>query len=141
MNIKRIFTLGYDFYPCEVTASGIDNGSIELEFAWQLISIPIEFGYWDSGTHQHVHDGITIAKFKNYVLDQMTDLYGTGIVQVANTFTGDHQAFYSYVVGSTPESSPHNFSLCYNDGLNKEFSGFWIRIVGGAAPYNITWGE
>jgi hypothetical protein len=82
-----------------------------------------------------------VAKFKNYVLDQITDLYGTGIVEVANTYPGDLQAFYSYVVGSTPESSPHNWQLVYDDGGNKEISGFWIKVIGPAAPYLISWGE
>ena len=141
MDVRLISAIGYQLWEGDATASGTDSGSIELESAWQLISIPIEFGYWDSTAHEHVHDGTTVAKFKNYVLDQIDDLHGTGVVQIANTFTGDAQMFFSYVVGSTPDGSPHNFSLCYNDGVNKEFSGFWIRIIGAAAPYTITWGE
>ena len=142
MDIRTIATNGYNFYSVEeVTSSGIGSGSIELEYGWQLAAVPIQYGYWDSTTHQHVHDEVTVAKFKNYILDQITDIYGTGVVQIANTFTGDAQMFYSYVVGSTPESSPHNFSLCYDDGGNKEFSGFWVKIVGGAPPYTITWGS
>jgi hypothetical protein len=74
-------------------------------------------------------------------LDQITDLYGAGVVEVANTYTGDAQAFYSYVVGVTPESSFHNFQLTYDDGIHREISGFWIKIIGAGAPYVITWGE
>jgi len=143
VNIKYVSSAGYDFYSRVITtvSGGTGSGSLELENSWQLVSIPIQYGYWDSTTHRHIHDGVTIAKFKNYVLDQITDLYGINIVEVANTFTGDAQIFYSYVVGSTPESSPHNFLLCYEDGVNKEFSGFWIKIVGPTSPYIITWGS
>ena len=141
-DIRFISWAGYDLKGCvETTGSGIGSGSIELEYGWQLVAIPIEYGYWNGTTHQHVHDDVTRAKFKNYVLDQITDLYGTGVVQVANTYLGDVQAFYSYVVGSTPESSPHNFQLIYDDGVNREIAGFWIKITGVAAPYAITWGE
>lgn len=142
MNIKTISTIGYNFWADEVTTTsgGIGNGTIELELGWQLAAIPIQHGYWNSTIHKHVHDN-TVAKFKNYILDQITDLYGAGVVEVANTYLGDIQAFYSYVVGTTPTSSPHNWSLIYDDGIHKEVSGFWINIVGGSAPYVITWGE
>ena len=142
-NIKYISSAGYDFYSTTTTtvSGGIGKGTIQMEDSWQLISIPIQYGYWNSTTHKHIHDDTTVAKFKNYVLDQITDLHGVSIVEVANTFTGDAQMFYSYVVGSTPESSPHNFSLCYEDGVNKEFAGFWIKIIGPNSPYTIKWGE
>ena len=148
MDIRYISTAGYDFYPCEaVTASGIAHGYIELEYGWQLAAIPIDFGYWNSTTHQHVHDNVTVAKVKNYVIDQIEDLYttsGTGIddiVEVANTYIGDNQFFWNYVVGSTPSGSPHNWQLVYGDGPYREISGFWIKIIGPNAPYVITWGE
>jgi hypothetical protein len=147
MNIKYISSAGYDFWSDECTTSGtavcsgIDHGTIQLEYGWQLIAIPIEYGYWSSATHTHVHDEVTRAKFKNYVLDQITDLYGAGVVEVANTYTGDNQFFWSYVTGVTPESSPHNFQMIYDDGVHREISGFWIKIIGGAAPYIISWGE
>ena len=142
MDIRFLSTAGYDFYGYrEITVtSGIDGGSIELEYGWQMIAIPVEYGYWDNVQHKHIHDNVTVAKFKNYVLDQIEDVYGTGNVEVANTYTGDQQAFYSYVVGSTPDGSPHNFNMVYVDGSNKEISGFWIKIVGGSGPYLITWG-
>jgi hypothetical protein len=140
MDIRYIASAGYQLWPCDATASGIGGyGSIELEYGWQLIAIPIRYGYWDSTAHEHVHDEVTVAKFENYVLDQITDLYGTGTVEVANTYPGDLQAFLSYVVGSTPESSPHNFQMVYADGDNLEISGFWIKTT--ASGLNITWGE
>jgi len=142
MDVRFLSWAGYELKECDTTSSGIGGyGSIELEYGWQLIAIPIRYGYWDSSTHKHVHDDTTIAKFKNYVLDQITDLYGSNVVEVANTYTGDNQFFWSYVVGSTPESSPHNFQLVYDDGGKLEISGFWIKIVGSSAPYTITWGD
>jgi len=143
MDIRYLSTIGYDFYtePC-TTVSGepCGPGSIQLELGWQLIAIPIGYGYWDNSIHDHVHDNVTVSKFSNYILDQITDLYGSGIVEVANTYVGDNQFFWNYVVGSTPSGSPHNFQLIYDDGVHREISGFWIKIVGGAAPYTITWG-
>jgi hypothetical protein len=149
MNMNYIAWAGYDLTCCgeDATASGIGGyGSIELEYGWQLIAIPIMYGYWDDTAHEHVHDETTTAKFENYVLDQIEDLYATvsgieTIVEVANTYTGDAQEFWSYVVGSTPTSSHHNFQMVYTDGANQEISGFWIKIIGGSAPYTITWGD
>ncbi len=146
MEIRTLSSSGYNLWsePCTesgTVCSGIGSGSIQLEFGWQLAAIPVEFGYWSSTTHQHVHDDVIDAKFENYILDQITDLYGTGVVEVSNTYLGDNQFFWSYVVGSTPTSSSHNWSLIYDDGIHREVSGFWIKIIGGSAPYIITWGD
>lgn len=140
MDIRYISSSGYQLWPYKNGYSGIGGeGLVELDYGWQLIAVPIKYGYWDTLTHKHVHDNTT-AKFKNYILDQITDLYGPGIVEVANTYLGDLQAFLSYVVGSTPESSPNNFNLVYQDGDSQEVSGFWIKIIGNNHPYTITWG-
>jgi hypothetical protein len=78
MDIRFISWAGYDFKGCpEVTSSGIGSGSIQLEYGWQLVAIPIEYGYWSTATHEHVHDGTTRANFANYVKDQIEDLYAT----------------------------------------------------------------
>lgn len=142
MDVRLVSWAGYELKDYDITTtSGVGGGSIQLEYGWQLVAIPIEHGYWDTTTSGHVHDDVTRAKFKNYILDQITDLYGAGIVEVANTYLGDTQAFYSYVVGSTPESSPNNFQLVYEDGVHKEIAGFWIKVIGAGAPYTISWGE
>lgn len=140
MEIRTISSVGYNLWSavCEEEEC-IGNGSIELELGWQLCAIPVQWGYWNSTTHAHVHDGHTIAKFENYILDQIEDLYGTGKIEVANTYVGDVGAFYSYVVGSTPESSPHNWQLVYDDGIFHEISGFWIKALDTGIV--ITWGE
>ena len=143
---------GYDLTCCgeDATSSGIGGyGSIQLEFGWQLIAIPIMYGYWDDTAHEHVHDETTVAKFENYVLDQIEDLYSTvsgayDIVEIANTYPGDLQQFLSFVphpTYPTPESDPNNFQMVYADGASQEISGFWIKIIGSGAPYLITWGE
>jgi len=134
-----IITRGYG--PCSATSSGICSGYVELEGGWQLIAMPVKYGYWSSIEHKHVHDNVTLAKFENYILDQITDKYGTGIVEVANTFTGDAQMFYSYVVGVTPIDSIHNFKLMYTDTTGDEVTGFWIKVIGSTPPYVISWGE
>ena len=142
MDMRYIAWAGYDLAECDTTASGIGGyGSIQLESGWQLIAIPIMYGYWDDITSEHVHDDVTVAKYENYVQAQIDDLYGPDIIEVANTYTGDQQAFWSYVVGSTPTSSPHNFQMVYGDGIHQEISGFWIKVIGPSAPYIITWGE
>ena len=143
MDIRFLGWAGYQLASCDTTASGIGGyGSIQLEPGWQLISIPVKYGYWSSSTHEHVHDDTTVAKFKNYVLDQIEDLYGSGNVEVANTYPGDLQAFLSYAPGppATPSTSPNNFQLVYADGPHLEISGFWIKMTT-TSGIIITWGE
>lgn len=143
MDIRPLVTRGWDLWsPTIITGEevGFGSGTIQIEQGWQLIAIPVQYGYWNSITHSLVHDGVTVARFKNYVLDQIEDLYGSGTVEVANTYTGDSQIYYSYVVGSTPESSPNNFQLIYQDGASFEISGFWIKSLN-ATPMTIGWGE
>ena len=141
MDIRTISTAGYDLYnePCpEVIGTG--SGSIELESGWQLAAIPVKYGYWSNTLHKHIHDDITLATIKNYVIDQIEDLYGADKIEVSNTYLGDNQFFYSYVPGVTPDTSPHNFQLVYSDGSNEEISGFWIKTASSVSMY-ITWGE
>ena len=139
MDIRYVASVGYDLFGGFAGEFG-GKGSIELEPGWQLVSIPIKFGYWNDSTHTFVHDGTTVAKFSNYVLSQIEDLYGTGKVEVANTYTGDAQAFFSFVPGITPDSSPNNFQLVYTDGSNDEISGFWLKSLH-STTMTIDWGE
>lgn len=131
----------YDLWSQEIESEECDNnGSIQLEAnAWSLIAVPINQGWWNSSTHMHVHD-TTTAKIKNYVIDQIDDLYGTGKILVANAYLGDNQYFYSYVPGVTPESSVHNFQLIYTDGIHNEITGFWIYSQH-SSDIEITWGD
>lgn len=141
MDVRFLAWKGYELAPCDATTSGIGGyGSIQLEPGWQMVAVPVRYGYWDTTAHEHVHDDTTVAKFENYVLDQIEDLYGPDNVEVANTYPGDLQAFLSYVVGSTPTTSPHNFQLVYDDEGHYEISGFWIKMTT-TDPIVITWGE
>jgi len=144
MEIRTLVSKGFDMWSSVVTVSGggsgFGGGTIEIEFGWSLCAIPIEQGYWSSTAHRHIHDNVTTAKFKNYVLDQIDDLYSSGLIEVANTYTGDNQFFFSYIPGSTPESSPNNFNLIYIDGVHKEVSGFWIKSLS-ITPIIISWGS
>lgn len=145
IDIRPLISRGWDLWSPQIittTVSGnaFGKGTVELEKGWQQIALPVEQGFWDFDTHKHIHDDTTVAKFKNYVLDQINDLYGD-IVEVANCFTGDAQRFNTFIPGSTPESSFNNFQLVYNDNNHMEISGFWIKVVGDFGPYVISWGE
>jgi len=143
VEIRTLASKGFDMWSSVVTisggGSGFGNGTIQIEPDWQLCAIPVDYGYWNTTAHRHVHDNTTTAKFKNYVLDQIDDRYGTGLIEVANTYTGDAQQFFSYIPGSTPESSPNNFQLIYDDNGNQEVSGFWIKSLA-AFSFTISWG-
>ncbi len=140
MDVRLVAWAGYELKDYTlISGTGIGGGSVELEEGWQLVSIPVEYGYWSTATHSHVHDGATRAKFKNYVLDQINDTVGSGLVEVSNTYVGDVQAFYSYVPDVTPDSSEHNWQLVYDDGIHREISGFWIKTLSGTIT--IVWGE
>jgi len=141
MDIRPLVSRGFDLWSPQVVMGGFGSGTIQLEYGWQLCAIPVQFGYWDSNTHKLIHDDVTVARFKNYVLDQTDDLYGMGVIEVANTYLGDNQFFYSYIVGVTPESSEHNFQFIYKDSGSFEISGIWVKVIGNNAPYIISWGK
>ncbi len=129
--------------------SSTSSGQIEIEpNIWQLIAIPIEFGYYNIPTSSLIHDSITQAKIKNYVLDQLEDKYCppatdiSDLIEVANAYFGDNNFFYNFVPTITPTSSVHNFPLTYTDnttGTYKEVTGFWIKSVHTANMY-VDWG-
>jgi len=119
----------------------LSSGIIEIESGWQLISIPIQYGYWDIGTG-HVHDGTTPAKIKNYLVDQIEDVQGVQcntLIEVFNTYPGDVGGFLSFVPGVTNPLSSNNFPLIYEDGSYKECLGFWVKNISGS-PFTIVWG-
>jgi hypothetical protein len=141
MDMRFVASAGYDLYGGGAGVSVGGRGTIEFEpLTWQLVAIPIQYGFWSTALHRHEHDGVTTAKFKNYVLDQIEDLYGIGKVEVANAYLGDIQAFYSFIPGITPENSVHNFQLVYTDNDSEEISGFWVKSLHTAIMI-ISWGE
>ncbi len=112
-----------------------EAGTIQIEpERWHLLAIPIKYGYWDNTTHKLVHDSITIARIKNYVMDQLEDIYSTPpetLIEVANSYPGDRNAFFNYVPGLTNPTSEHNFPLINIDldGPYGETAGFWIKSI------------
>lgn len=146
MEVRTLVSAGYCLLDWCTTCSGSNDNSgpvggyIEIEPGWQIITCPVVYGYWSTAEHKHIHDNTTKARFKNYVLDQIEDLYGVNKVEVANTFLGDVQSYYSYVVGSTPQSSPHNFYMSYEDSGVTEYTGFWIKSINNVDML-ISWGE
>ncbi len=126
--------------PCREgidSTSGILFGEIEIEpDRWQLIAMAQETGYWDSSSHIIVNDFSTRSKVNNFIINQLTDKYVGGgesigdYVEVANTYFGDINAFYTWQSGSPPpDSSPNNFPMVYVDGSRKEIAGIWIKSV------------
>lgn len=143
MDIRPIISR-YDMWSPQVTttSSGVNfgKGYLEIEYDWALCAVPVEFGYWSKTEHRHIHDGMTVAKFKNYIYDQIEDLYGPGQIEVSNAYVGGTGQFYSFIPGSTPESSFNNFQLMYSDGDFMEITGWWIKSVNPDSML-ISWGE
>lgn len=145
MDIRYISARGYQLWEGDVTSSGITGGVIEIETGFQLISAPVRWGYWDSTTHTHVHDGTTPATVYNYIIEQIEDIYsvsGDTMVEVFNTLIGGQGNYWNFVVGVTNPGSPHNFKLAYIDSDigDVEYTGFFIKSIH-STSFTIQWGE
>jgi hypothetical protein len=138
-SILTISSAGYNLWG-DVIGVTSGKGTIELENGWQMIACNIKYGFYDKNLHRLVHDNVTIARIKNYIIDQIDDLYGEGMIEVANTYTGDNNFFYSYIPGITPNNSPNNFYLSYDDNGSIEITGFWIKSLN-SSTMTISWGE
>lgn len=79
-------------------AMSVYSGEIQIEpERWQMITVPVIYGYWDSTNHQLIHDGQTIARIKNYVLDQIADIMGSSVenfIRSTHTYIGDNNYFF-----------------------------------------------
>lgn len=124
--------------------SSLQKGAIiEIEKGWQLLSIPIKNGYYDKDKKSLIHKTDVLANIQNYILDQIEGLYNvkaSDYISIANTYTGDNQFFYNYIPGVTNPLSTNNFNFVYNDGINEEYVGFWIKSISDI-PFIIKWGE
>ena len=124
--------------------SSLQKGAIiEIEKGWQLLSIPIKNGYYDKDKKSLIHKTSVLANIQNYILDQIEDLYNvkaSDYISIANTYTGDNQFFYNYIPGVTNPLSTNNFNFVYNDGVNEEYVGLWIKSISDI-PFTIKWGE
>ncbi len=110
---------------------------------WQLISIPVQYGYFDTVNGEFEHDEVTIATIKNYVMDQISYIMNDvaeHFIQLANSYFGDEDAFRSYIPGVTNPNSMHNFPLAYEDNEQIEYTAFWIRSIH-ADPITIKWAK
>ena len=120
------------------------NGEIQIEEnRWQMITIPVTYGYWDISLHQIINDNTTIATIKNYVFDQIGDIMSNPVqnyIQSAHAFIGDNNFFFNYFPVITNPLSSHNFPLSYNDETRTEYTAFWIRSLH-TSPIIIKWGD
>jgi len=118
---------------------------------WNLITVPIKYGYWSSEDGTFVHDGETRATIKNYIMDQIADVYGNpeSYINIATTYIGEGEKYHKdYIPGITPDNSSHNFYL----GIGNEYAEdgsfiaqlnyvpFWIHNIT-STTLSIKWGE
>ena len=145
LNIKYISTNGSDFYSASGGGEGIGGGLIDIEQSWQIISIPLRFGYYNPLIHEHVHDTAVLATVYNYVVLQIEDKFGVPantMIEVFNTLIGGQGNYWNFVPGVTNPLSPHNFNLCYPDitSINYEVTGFFVKSIH-STNFTIQWGE
>lgn len=134
-------------WPCEPcpTVSGVGGGYVDIEQNWQMLSLPVRWGFWSSTEHRHIHDGVTPATIYNYVIVQIEDLYGVSadtMVEVCNTLIGGQGNYWNFVPGITNPLSPHNFQLSYFDpgAGDYEYTGFFIKSIH-STSFTIQWGD
>ena len=126
------------------TSTSTYGGEIQIEQnRWQMIVIPVMYGYWDTINHNLMNDSSTIATIKNYVFDQIEDIIGNPVenyIASAHAYIGDNNFFFNYIPNITNPLSSHNFSLSYDDEGRIEYTSFWIKSVH-TSPIVIRWGE
>jgi hypothetical protein len=146
MDIRYLASYGYQLWPCDVTTSGIGGyGIIEVEPGFQMAAAPVIYGYWDSVSHKHIHDGTTLATVYNYLVLQIEDVYGVPantMIEVFNTLVGGNSIYWNFVPGVTNPLSPHNFYLSYYDSGadSQEVTGFFIKSIH-PTTFSLVWGE
>lgn len=145
MEIRTLVAAGYSLWGEECVASGIAGATIDVEPGFQMISVPITHGYWDSTTHQHVHDDVTIATVYNYIIQQIEDIYsvdGDTMIEIFNTLVGGQGNYWNFVTGVTNPASPHNFQLAYYDpgASGYEYIGFFVKSIH-STSFTIQWGN
>ena len=125
-------------------AMSVYSGTIQIEAdRWQMLTVPVMFGYWDSTNHQLIHDGQTVSTIKNYVLDQIADTMNSpaeNFIKSVHTYIGDNNYYWNYYPSITNPLSVHNFPLAYLDGERVEYVAFWIRSIHNS-DIIIKWGE
>ena len=143
-----VFAMCDSSEPPPPAGACLSSGLIEVDpDRWQIIAIPMEYGFWDKTQSKIVNDGVTRSKFLNVVIDQIEDVYNvpaSDLMIVANAYIGSINQFYNFVPGLVTESSVHNFPLVYldddfltGDNIKKEITGFWIKAK--EMPFKIKW--
>jgi hypothetical protein len=88
------------------------EGIITIEpLRWQTISIPSIYGGWNTTTNLLERGAPTLAKVKEYIIDQLEDKYGAGVILRISRFWGDDNAWVDFIPGVTLAGSPNNFEL------------------------------
>lgn len=122
--------------------SGPKSGQVEVEPNLnQLITLPMQFGYWDNVTHAIIRDVGVTATFQNCVIDQIEDKLGgaaENYVEIAYTYIGDTALFKAFIPGFTDPLTSQNFQLAYDDGGKTEYTGFWIKSIH-SSPITLDW--
>ncbi len=143
-DLRYISWAGYQLTSGQ-SVVGKGYGTLEIEPGWAMLAIPVHYGKWDKTTHMHIHDGSTVATIKNYIVDQIEDVYNvqaSTMVEVFNTLVGGQGNYWNFVPDVTSEVSPHNFLLEYKDQDidSYEVTGFFIKSIHQSNFY-LKWGE
>ena len=122
----------------------LTGGKLIIQPGWQMVTVPIQYGYFDKNRGILIHDNVTLTKIKNYVMDQIEFILGDSadkFIEIAKCYTGNENAFLSYIPGLTKLSSMNNFYLAKNDisNIGLEFVPFWIKSIH-TEPIVIDWG-
>lgn len=145
MDIRSLSTKGYNLWGETCTDTGIGSGIIEIEPGFQIVSIPITYGYWSVSSHTHVHDGTTPATIYNYVTTQIEDTYGVQartMVEFFNTLIGGQGYYFTFFPNQTNPLGEYNFELSYLDSGTgyEEITGFYVNSIH-HTTFTIQWGD
>lgn len=144
MDIRTVVST-YNLWGDQCTDTCIGSGVIEIEPGFQIISIPITYGYWSTTEHALVHDDTTIATVYNYVVTQIEDIYGVDVntmVEFFNTLIGGQGYYFNFFPNQTNPLLEHNFRLSYLDidTGHQEITGFYVYSIH-PDTFTIQWGE
>jgi len=80
-----------------IASQKVLEGKIEIEpDRWQLISIPVKYGYYDIANNKLMRSKTIRATIYNYVVTQLESVYGNEIknlIRVINSYNSDSKNF------------------------------------------------
>lgn len=122
--------------------TGPKSGQVEIEPNLnQLITLPMQYGYWDNITHQIIRDVGVTATFQNCVIDQIEDIMSSpaeNFIEIAYTYLGDSEMFKVFIPGFTDSLTSQNFQLAYDDGGKIEYTALWLKSIH-SSPIILDW--